>query len=144
MDNKRIYVVTDGDVQRMIEAATPSQAIRHATRGRFTAKPAGARDVAYLMGRGVIVETADVAEPATAALPLAANDPPAAQDDAQKPAADGDATTTTDATAAPQGDATPAAGDPPAEAAAMAAAPGAEGAALAARLTGGKSRKASK
>lgn len=136
MANDRIYVVTHGDEQRMVEASTPAQAIRHVTRGAFTAKPAGARDVAYLMGRGVVVEKSEpVAEPASAPLLPPANEPPA------QAAAEPD-TNAPDAPNAPASDAAPVAGDPPAETPAMAAQPGAEGAALAARLTGGKSRKA--
>lgn len=56
----RIYRVADGDTVRLIEAANPAQAIRHCATQRYHIAPARAHDVAYLMGRGVKVETAGV------------------------------------------------------------------------------------
>lgn len=60
MSTIRPYEVTDvqtGAV-RLVRAATQPQAIRHATLGRFTAKPASAERVIELMTSGVAVETA--------------------------------------------------------------------------------------
>lgn len=60
MSVTRLYVVQEeGRVpDRLIEAANPSQAIRHCVYGRFTADAASAQDVARLMAAGVTVEKA--------------------------------------------------------------------------------------
>lgn len=56
----RIYVVTDNysKADRLIGANTAAQAIGYVTRDVFTAKAAGAQDVARLMGLGIKVENA--------------------------------------------------------------------------------------
>lgn len=56
--NTRIYLVRDRatDAVRLVEAANPAQAIRHAALQAYHVKPAKAIDVAYHMGKGAKVE----------------------------------------------------------------------------------------
>lgn len=53
----RIYAVTDGPTTRLVEAATPAQAIRHVAR-RMLCTVASAKHVARLVSEGVPVELA--------------------------------------------------------------------------------------
>lgn len=61
----RIYFVTaDDGEQRLVRAATPAAAIRHAARGRYRANVAAQETLVELLTTGVKVETAGD-EPAT-------------------------------------------------------------------------------
>jgi hypothetical protein len=66
--SKRIYLVTESasDKARLVEAATPAQALRHVARNVYAVKPANTYEVASLVSRGVALETTDepVTEPA--------------------------------------------------------------------------------
>jgi hypothetical protein len=60
----RIYAVTsktDGK-SRLVEAATPAQAMRHVAHDLFDVQPANARKVAELMTSGVTLETSKSGE----------------------------------------------------------------------------------
>ena len=57
--NTRLYIVTqDSGEQSLVEAANPSQAIRHVVANRYSAKPASPMEVAKLVGDGVQVQKA--------------------------------------------------------------------------------------
>lgn len=52
----RIYQVTDGETIRLIEAANPSQAVRHCAAQRYSVQVAKTKDVCTLMANGVVLE----------------------------------------------------------------------------------------
>lgn len=56
----RIYKVEGPTPEqtRLVRAATPAQAIRHAVRSDYAATVAAQEDLVELLGRGVTVETA--------------------------------------------------------------------------------------
>ena len=55
----RIYIVTaKGKTQRLVEATSAAQAIRHCVAQEYAAKVAGAKDVANLAATGTTVEKA--------------------------------------------------------------------------------------
>lgn len=54
----RIYIVTGAGKQRLVEAGTQSQAVRHVVKGQYKAVAATPKDIANLMKTGVQVETA--------------------------------------------------------------------------------------
>ena len=56
----RIYKVEGPTLEttRLVRAATPAQAVRHAVRSDYTATVAAQQDLVELLGRGVVVETA--------------------------------------------------------------------------------------
>lgn len=62
-----LYVVSDSEKgdERLVDANSRAQAIRHVSLGRFGAKPATPRDVARLMDAGIRVEDAsgDASDP---------------------------------------------------------------------------------
>ena len=66
MADSRIYIITTPTAKHLVEAKTPSQAIRHVTHAGVTYKAASARDVVNAQKEGVTVEVAG-AEPADAA-----------------------------------------------------------------------------
>lgn len=55
---QRIYKVTNGDTTHLVQAASQAQALRHVAGKTFSVEVAKAIDVAYLMGKGAVVETA--------------------------------------------------------------------------------------
>lgn len=54
----RIYVVSQGENRRLVEAASQAQAIRHCVKNVYQAKVASAREVAQLARDGMQVELA--------------------------------------------------------------------------------------
>lgn len=54
----RIYVVTDTETQnqRLIRASTRAEAVRYASRSRFTVEPASQDDLVNLLPNGVKIE----------------------------------------------------------------------------------------
>jgi hypothetical protein len=56
----RIYAITGPGTTapRLVEAASPAQALRHVARGTFRVAVAGSLEVARMMGHGVTVERA--------------------------------------------------------------------------------------
>lgn len=58
MSATRIYVVTTGVEQRLVEAASAAQAIRHCVADKYTARPASPKDIAILMSVSVSLEKA--------------------------------------------------------------------------------------
>jgi hypothetical protein len=60
----RLYVVThvESGAKRLVEAANPSQAMRHVAGKTFDVKAAKPQDVAAVMAGGVTVEQAKVDE----------------------------------------------------------------------------------
>lgn len=57
--NTRLYLVTDkAGNKRLVDAATPSQAIRHVVGDNYTATVPGNRQVAELARGGIEIETA--------------------------------------------------------------------------------------
>lgn len=59
----RIYVVTIGETERLIEAYSQHQAVMHVAAGMISARAAKVADVARLMEAGVKVEGAKKEEP---------------------------------------------------------------------------------
>lgn len=57
---QRIYKVTNGDNTHLVQAVSQAQALRHVAGKTFSVDVAKAIDVALLMGKGVVVETASV------------------------------------------------------------------------------------
>ena len=55
---QRIYKVTNGDTTHLVQAASQAQALRHVAGKTFSVDVAKAIDVASLMGKGAVVETA--------------------------------------------------------------------------------------
>lgn len=55
---QRIYKVTNGDTTHLVQAASQAQALRHVAGKTFSVEVAKAIDVATLMGKGAVVETA--------------------------------------------------------------------------------------
>ena len=55
---QRIYKVTNGDTTHLVQAASQAQALRHVAGKTFSVEVAKAIDVASLMGKGAVVETA--------------------------------------------------------------------------------------
>jgi hypothetical protein len=55
---QRIYVVTNGGVQHLVQAASQAQAIRHIAGKTFDVRIAKTLDVAQLMSKGVQLEAA--------------------------------------------------------------------------------------
>lgn len=72
MSETRIYKVS-GDKfvggTRLVEAATSAQAIRHVTKSLFSVDIATTKDVANLVGAGIKIESAAVAEKIVEANP---------------------------------------------------------------------------
>ena len=63
---QRIYVVTNGGAQHLVQASSQAQAIRHIAGKTFDVRIAKTLDVAQLMSKGKILETAvSVPEQAT-------------------------------------------------------------------------------
>jgi hypothetical protein len=63
---QRIYVVTNGGSQHLVQAASQAQAIRHIAGKTFDVRIAKTLDVAQLMSNGAVLETAvSVPEQAT-------------------------------------------------------------------------------
>lgn len=62
MAANRIYIVTTQNGRHLIEAKTPAQAVRHATRTGVECKAASSKDVADAMGAGLKLESAKVEE----------------------------------------------------------------------------------
>lgn len=58
MTTTRIYRVADGDTVRLVDAATPSQAIRHCAEQHYRVSVATPWNIAELVGKGVKVEIA--------------------------------------------------------------------------------------
>ena len=58
MAEQRIYVVTNGGTQHLVQASSQAQAIRHIVGKTFDARIAKTLDVAQLMGNGAVLETA--------------------------------------------------------------------------------------
>lgn len=58
MSNSRIYIVTDGELKHLVEAATQAQALRHVVKSVFQVKVATAKEVADLIKKGASVQTA--------------------------------------------------------------------------------------
>jgi len=61
MSETRLYKVTDKtgkEVDRLVDAGNPSQAIRHCVNGRYDASPAKPKDVSSMMSLGIRVEKA--------------------------------------------------------------------------------------
>jgi len=58
MAEQRIYVVTNGGTQHLVQAASQAQAIRHIAGKTFDVRIAKTLDVAQLMGNGVVLEVA--------------------------------------------------------------------------------------
>ncbi len=60
----RIYVVSyvgaEGAKQRLVEAGSGAQAVRHCVKDVYSAKVANAKDVAAAMGAGQAIEKANV------------------------------------------------------------------------------------
>ena len=54
----RIYVVKFNETERLVEANTPSQAVRHVVAGMVTASAAKPQDVASVMAAGAKLERA--------------------------------------------------------------------------------------
>lgn len=55
---KRPYIVSGIGEDRLVNASSQAQALRHAAKGTFTVKTANSGDVMRLMGKGVKVEEA--------------------------------------------------------------------------------------
>ena len=58
MAEQRIYVVTNGGSQHLVQASSQAQAIRHIAGKTFDARIAKTLDVAQMMSNGVVLETA--------------------------------------------------------------------------------------
>jgi hypothetical protein len=59
--DRTIYLVIDGEdggKERLVDAGTASQAVRHCVRGRYTTTPATPHVIARLVAKGVPVEKA--------------------------------------------------------------------------------------
>lgn len=54
----RIYVVTCSDENRLVDAASSAQAIRHCVKNKYSAKAATPKDIAVHMSVGVKIEKA--------------------------------------------------------------------------------------
>ena len=66
MAEQRIYVVTNGGNQHLVQASSQAQAIRHIAGKTFDARIAKTLDVAQMMSNGVVLEAAvNVPEQAT-------------------------------------------------------------------------------
>lgn len=66
----RLYIVTNGDgSERLVDAQTPSQAIRHVVGEKYKARPATAREAADLAGKGIKPESAAKEQAADAQQP---------------------------------------------------------------------------
>jgi hypothetical protein len=64
--DQRIYVVTNGGAQHLVQAASQAQAIRHIAGKTFDVRIAKSFDVASLMSKGMVLEVAvSVPEQAT-------------------------------------------------------------------------------
>jgi len=81
MSTTRIYVVTFGVEQRLVEATSAAQAIRHCVADRYTARPASPKDIALQMSAGVSLEKAG--EDTVATVPTKSTSPTGQQ---QQPA----------------------------------------------------------
>jgi len=55
---QRIYIVTNGGTQHLVQAASQAQAIRHIAGKTFDVRIAKTLDVAQLMSNGAVLETA--------------------------------------------------------------------------------------
>jgi len=59
MSVTRIYVVLIGNsVQRLVEAGSAAQAIRHCVRDQYSAKAAAPKEIAHYMAGGMRIEQA--------------------------------------------------------------------------------------
>ncbi len=58
MSSTRIYIVKGPEGERLVEAASTSQAIRHVVTPKYTAGVASTKQLAQLMTAGAKVETA--------------------------------------------------------------------------------------
>ena len=58
MAEQRIYIVTNGGTQHLVQASSQAQAIRHIAGKTFDVRIAKTIDVAWLMSNGTILETA--------------------------------------------------------------------------------------
>lgn len=58
--DQRIYKVTNGDSTHLVQAVSQAQALRHVAGKTFSVDVAKAIDVAQLMGKGIVLETASV------------------------------------------------------------------------------------
>ena len=58
--DQRIYIVTNGENTHLVQAVSQAQALRHVAGKTFSVDVAKAIDVAMLMGKGAVVETASV------------------------------------------------------------------------------------
>lgn len=56
--DQRIYVVTNGNNNHLVQAASQAQAIRHIAGKTFDVRVAKTLDVAQLMNKGVMLEVA--------------------------------------------------------------------------------------
>ena len=63
----RIYIVKTRNEVHLVEAANPSQAIRHVTTAGVTCEAASSKDVAEHMSKGVKLEVAGAADAADGA-----------------------------------------------------------------------------
>lgn len=58
-DTRYYIIAVDGKVTNLVEAQNPAQAIKHVTRGKYTATPATTKDVATLLvDKGMKIEKA--------------------------------------------------------------------------------------
>jgi len=58
MAEQRIYIVTNGGTQHLVQASSQAQAVRHIAGKTFGVRIAKTLDVAQLMGNGAVLETA--------------------------------------------------------------------------------------
>lgn len=56
MTKTRIYVVFDGETERLIRASTRMQAINYVVKGKYVARPATQDDIVSMMTDGIVVE----------------------------------------------------------------------------------------
>jgi hypothetical protein len=58
MAEQRIYIVTNGGTQHLVQAASQAQAVRHIAGKTFGVRIAKTLDVVQLMSNGAVLETA--------------------------------------------------------------------------------------
>jgi len=58
MTEQRIYIVTNGGAQHLVQASSQAQAIRHIAGKTFEVRIAKTLDVAQLMSNGAVLEAA--------------------------------------------------------------------------------------
>lgn len=54
--NTRIYIVTQGETKKLIEASSQAQALRHVAKDTFTVKVATTTEVAEILTAGGVLE----------------------------------------------------------------------------------------